>query len=459
MALRALTLQAVLLFCTPAWSMERVGQTRDYGCNEWRRCRELALAAAARGEYETFHDLAWRAVQTGPQRDPDLMYLLARAQSLSGRPRDALVMLDRLADMGVAPDAAIDDFSRARELAGWSELAAKLEVIRQSGQKLERDPPPASEKPAVSAVTAAAAAPVLAKPPAALRLDGTEAVRFSTSPFSVSGLAYDAVSGRFVFGDRSGRRLVAVDERSSRAMDLVRAESAGFHDVAAMEIDPKRGDLWVASVAGSAARLHRLHLASGRPLRVFDLAIGGARFDPIDLAIGPDGAVMVLDRAAAQLVMLRPGATSPESVMVLDVEDVSSVAAGGDERTAYVAYRDGLLKIDLRARRSTRVGTPPGLSLGRIERLGWRGGALFAVAIDPAGARRAFRLSMDAAYGAIAAAEALEVSLPAGRQLFVTIAGDELLYVLDASPGAADTPARDADPARDELLTFRVPLP
>src|SRR5687768_14809710 len=62
-------------------------------CKEWTACRALALAAADRGEYETFHDLAWRAIQIGPARDPALMQLLARAQSLSGRPHDALVML------------------------------------------------------------------------------------------------------------------------------------------------------------------------------------------------------------------------------------------------------------------------------------------------------------------------------------------------------------------------------
>src|SRR6266849_8136871 len=74
---------------------------RDGGCTEWRDCRQLALAAADRGEYETFHDLAWRAVQTGPPKDPALMLLLARAQALSGRPHDALVMIQRLAEMGV----------------------------------------------------------------------------------------------------------------------------------------------------------------------------------------------------------------------------------------------------------------------------------------------------------------------------------------------------------------------
>src|SRR5580700_4810610 len=72
---------------------------RDVGCSESRQCQQLALAAADRGEYERFHDLAWRAVQLGPAKDSVLMSLLARAQALSGRPDDAMIMLDRLAEM------------------------------------------------------------------------------------------------------------------------------------------------------------------------------------------------------------------------------------------------------------------------------------------------------------------------------------------------------------------------
>ena len=70
-------------------------------CRSVADCRQLALAAASRQDFELFHDLAWRAVQLGPKNDPTLMYLLARAQSLSNRPTDALVTLKRLAEMGV----------------------------------------------------------------------------------------------------------------------------------------------------------------------------------------------------------------------------------------------------------------------------------------------------------------------------------------------------------------------
>src|SRR5215831_13567771 len=96
-------------------------------CSDVASCRTDAEAAAARGDFETFHDLAWRAVQKGKRNDTDLMLLLARAQSLSGRPDDALVMLERIAALGGKPDIATNpDFARVRQLPRFSELAAKL---------------------------------------------------------------------------------------------------------------------------------------------------------------------------------------------------------------------------------------------------------------------------------------------------------------------------------------------
>src|SRR5215467_3329108 len=82
-------------------------------CQEWHECQRLALEAYERREYELFHDLAWRTIQTGPARNADVMLMLARAQSLSGRPHDALVMLGRLAQMGIVTSAARDDDFRA----------------------------------------------------------------------------------------------------------------------------------------------------------------------------------------------------------------------------------------------------------------------------------------------------------------------------------------------------------
>ena len=246
---------------------------RDVGCSEWRECRRLALAAADLREYERFHDLAWRAVQLGPARDPLLMSLLARAQALSGRPHDALVMLDRLADMGVALDADTnDDFVVTRRLPGWPAVIAHIDRVRQAARPGPTAPiatAPVAAAPAANA-SATAAPPVAPTPVANIPSPAPlEAIRFSANAFTPAGLAYDAVSQRFLFGDRLARKLFVVSERSQHANDFARAESAGFQEIAAIEIDAKRGDLWVVSVAPAAGTgtLHKLQLVSGRLLR------------------------------------------------------------------------------------------------------------------------------------------------------------------------------------------------
>ena len=106
-------------------------------CREWKECQQQALAAAERQDYNAFHDLAWRTLQLGPKNDPANMTMLARAQSLSGRPGDALVMLQRLAAMGVVTDAATNnDFERVRALPGWAELEAKTARREPRRQRL-----------------------------------------------------------------------------------------------------------------------------------------------------------------------------------------------------------------------------------------------------------------------------------------------------------------------------------
>ena len=190
-------------------------------------------------------------------------------------------------------------------------------------------------------------------------------MRFSTKQFAVSGLAYDAPSRRFVLGDRLGRRLIVVDETSSHAIDLVRADSAGFLDIAAVEIDAKRGDLWVASSApaNGAGTLHRLQLVSGRPLRSFNI---GADLEPVklvDLAIGPGGAVLVLDSLTPQLLVLRAGGTALERVVRIDAPEPVSVAVRADDAIAFIAHRDGVSRVDLRSpRRLVRRRSERGLA-------------------------------------------------------------------------------------------------
>jgi hypothetical protein len=442
-----------------------VPQTAAADCAEWHDCRQQALAAADRGDFETFHDLAWRAVQKGPPRDASLMYLLARAQALSGRPHDALVMLGRLAEMGITSDALTNpDFARTRELPGWPDVAQRIE--RLTSPPSAAATPVTATKPASAPSLSASAAPArstvatapsAAAAPAAAKGDDaaapftglpvTAAARFPVGRFSPAGLAYDSVSRRFLVGERFERKLVVVGDGATHADDLVRSDSAGFAEISAMDVDARRGDLWVASTAaaGGSAALHKLQLVSGRPLKAFPIAADLQPVRFIDLVTTGTSAVLALDGAGNRLFVLRPGENAITTFVPLNAHDVTSVAAGGDDGFAYVAHGEGLLRVDLRARTAAAVALPKSVSLGRVERIRWYRNTLIAAEADADGSRRIIRMNLNPGGRAITRVTPLEALPAPSGETFLTISGDELLYL-------------SADPSATEVVTYRARL-
>jgi len=354
-------------------------------CADVADCRAQAQAAAARGDYEIFHDLAWRAVQKGPRNDTDLMNLLARAMALSGRYGDALVMLGRIADLGGPTDAVTSpDFALVRQLKEWPALEAKL-----AGR-------PAPE-PAAPPAASAAPSPAV---PAATGTRGSESgelLSFEGTSLDPIALAHDAVSRRFLMGDRHARRLVIVDEVSHHVVDYVSASSSSFlQNLTGFTIDTRRGDLWVVSTEGddsASSMLHKLQLVSGRTLA--DIAppdgAGAVRF--VGVAATPDGTVYALDAAGSRLYRARPGTRALELVMRLESPAPSALVAV-DDRVLYVAAGQGLARVDPSARTVTKVKSAEELS--GLESLAWRDGSL--IAVQPVGGSYAVvRLSLDGA--------------------------------------------------------------
>lgn len=358
-------------------------------CADVADCRTQALAARASGDYERFHDLAWRAVQKGKPNDPRLMYLLARAQSLSGRPDDALVMLGRLADQGVVADAETNpDFARVRAMSTWPELEARLRAMGaptissdddHSGAATVTNTKPASSPPAPRVDVAAAPPPKSPTPaPAAPASSPAPRPDFDPSVIAPIGLAHDAVSRRFVVGDRNAARLVIVDDVSHHVVTLVSAASAGFYDhLSGFTIDTRRGDLWVTSTreegAVAASRLHKLQLVSGRVLEQLEAPVG-ARL--VDVAVAPDGTVYALDATGFHLLRLRPGAKEMEAVIPITAGVPIAIAAAGD-RDLYVATSAAIVRVDPLARTASLIKSA--VALGGLASLAWRPGALLAV--------------------------------------------------------------------------------
>ncbi|MEP6914295.1 MAG: hypothetical protein ABJC89_01560 [Acidobacteriota bacterium] len=421
-------------------------------CSEWQACRQLATEAAARQDFEAFHDLAWRAVQTGPKNDPALMYLLARAQSLSGRPGDALVMLQRLAALGVPTDAAVsEDFRRVRALPGWTELSSSAggtppaapsvppAAAARSGVTLpapSASRPPAAEAPGLTPVPTAPRGgsgskertePVaIAAPPGAAL--ATETLRFTTPQFTPAGIAYDAVSRRFIVGDRHARKLAVVDEFSQHVANLSSAQTSGFGEITALEIDPHLGNLWVVSAETQRTTLHKLQLVSGRSLAsyVLDERLAPARF--VDVAATAQSVVLVLDGDGHRLFQLKPKGTTLELAAALPDSAPASVAPA-PEAVAYVACADGVRRVDLTASASIAVKAAKGIDLTGITRVRWHQGSLIAVQRTADGSYHAVRFTLDRAGRTVTAAARLDTLQPATDPTAAAISGDALFYL------------------------------
>lgn len=432
-------------------------------CSEWRTCRELAVAAAERRDYQAFHDLAWRTVQTGPRNDPSLMFLLARAQALSGRPHDALVMLERIGPHPIASEAVTDAaFESVRQLPDWPALEARLknETAPATTAAPATAPatvgiapsassaaPPAAPTPNAPTAPARNAARNEARPTPPAPVPGiagattAEAGHFSLNQFRLAGLAYDSVSERFILADQSNRKIVIVGKGTNHGVDLVRADSAGFQNITALAINGARGDLWVASGDGGAATLHRVQLVSGRPLRSYPLNLRDGSIRIVDLAVAKDDAILALDDVGGQLFQLRAGNTTFEPPVRIDAQTLTSVTAA-DNRVAYVSHRDGLIRVDLQNRRTAKLPLPADFSIGRIEQIRMFGDDILAVTAREDGTYWVRKLELNAAGTAIR--RVLTVDIPVSIiPPLLTVAGSDLFYMLPASSGngapAADT--------------------
>ncbi len=490
---------AMLLVLLPqaGWTAAPGAVQPPDACADLESCRTAALEAEAAGDGERFHDLAWRVMQLAPKDDAAAMYVVARAQAASGRSSDALVMLRRLAEAGVATDAAdLDVFARVRQREGWPALEALARTATRrlvatgldaaaiepstaasggaaagTAARAATDPdagatrgdsvgsPTSGAAATSSAAGVATVAPAVPPRPAygsalvadvALRLE-TGLDGLDGGDGATGGFAYDAVSGRYLVGDRDGRKIVVVDEPSRRVADLVRGDSAGFRQLVAMEIDTRRGDLWVLSndpaVAGETrATVHKVQLIAGRPLARIEppADAGSVRFT--DLAVTASGAVLVIDAAGQRLFRIDPRATTLTPVMTLDVPSPAAVTIAGSDEVAYVAHGNGVSRLDMARRRLAPVvsAVAEGTSISDVW---WHDGGLVVMCVEPTGARSLQRWQLDRQGVTVQEIRTVDISLPeTPTPVAVTLSGSSLLVLTGqegqpASAGSGDAAA------------------
>jgi hypothetical protein len=415
-------------------------------CREWHECRQLALDAYNSGDYERFHDLAWKTVQTGPPRDPDLMYLLARAQSLSGRPHDALIMLGRLAEMGVATDTTNDDFRLVRTLPDWPRVEALIAGVGRpplaANLGVSSSPAPATAVSPAPKTIPSPEPPAPAIPPrasAAPLFTAEDALRVPSATLNPTGLSYDRVSGRFVVADRRARKLVIIDERSRHVVDLVGAESAGFQEIRALEIDGRRGELWVVSAAAGtdsqpATALHKVQLVSGRPLAVLPLpeTFGHARFD--DVAVSEGGTLFMLDGLGGRMFRLGADQRSFVVAAALGLDHPTSLAPV-DDHNVYVAHAEGIVRLDVSTGAMTPLRGPKDVLLSGFERIRWDRDSLLGIQRLPDGTRRVVSLRLAPTGGRALAMNVIASDVSMTDPMAATLS-EHVFYFVTREPGS-----------------------
>ena len=354
-------------------------------CADVSSCRTLALEAQQRQDYEAFHDLAWAAYRQGRANDPELMLLVARAQSLSGRPGDALVMLERIAAAGAPTDAATSqDFARVRALPRWPEVASKFSgdaalaaekpvpstkpaapSAKEPAPPAKEPAPPAKEPtPPAREPTPPAKEPALtAKEPAPPAKESARsasaALRFTTV-LTPSALVYDAVSKRFIVADRKARRIAIIDRTTGQVSTLVGAQG-DLGEIGGITIDPQRGDLWaISSAQGHGQQLHRIQLISGRLLKSVPLL--GLKGQAVALTFVPVIGLVVADDGG-RVARVRPGGrTDPLGELEYVPRGLAADASGrlyitaGGPRLARFMVGASLRRTDLV---ELAPGTPP----------------------------------------------------------------------------------------------------
>jgi hypothetical protein len=269
-----------------------------------------------------------------------------------------------------------------------------------------------------------------------------EAARFSIPRFTAGGLAYDAVSRRFVLGNRHERKLAIVGEGSEHAVTLTGA-AAQFLDVMAIEIDRRQGDLWVVSAGapddpgGRGSALHKLQLISGRTLAVLR-AEDAERARFVDVAVSRTLGVLVLDAAGPRLLRATADGKSLARVIELPAGVPAALAPADGGEVVYVAYADGLVRVDLTTRMATPVAAGHGLELGGFQRIRWHRGALVGIQArsgDDAAesSYRLVRLRLARDGRRVVKLETLDGAVPAGAGSAAALLDDDFFYLSSQS--------------------------
>ncbi|HVS51266.1 MAG TPA: hypothetical protein VHD62_02830 [Opitutaceae bacterium] len=369
--------------------------------------REAATAADAK-DNATYLAKMEEAAALRPDF-PRILVNLAAAQVANERPDDAIATLTRLAALGMnSPVEKEEAFAPLRGRKDFDEVVKKL------------------------------AANLYA------RGDGEIAFTLSEVTGLIEGIAWREKTGGFYFGDVNGRAVWTKNKDGT--LKRFTPATDDLLGVFGLAVDEERGALWAATSAVPAmhgftpemdgtAALAEIDLDSGALRRVVPVVRkAGDRQSHVlgDLALAPDGTVLVTDSGGPTVWRLAPGANALEAAVeseeFLSLQGIVVLPGGG---LVVSDYASGLLRVDPESHAVRELAPPANTTLIGIDGLALApNGDILAIqnGLRP---NRVLRIAFDSGYENVASVTVLESAhLTMAAPSLGCVAGDGNFYFI-----------------------------
>ena len=348
---------------------------------------------------------------------PGVVYAMARAFALTGAADSAVAWLDRLGRMGDTRDPNTDSVFRSiRARPGYADARNRLLANRL---------------------------PIL---------DGKVAFEIADPDFLPEGIAYDSAQGRFLMGSLVHGVVAAFAPNGTSATIVPHAP--GMLRVVGVHVDAPRNRLWFATWAPdstarvdstaerpSVTRLFLAELGSGRIVKSWVPDAGRPGHLLNDFVVTEDGTLFITDTDEGSIFRL----VSPQDTLerFLRPDPVRYSAANGitsapDGRVLYVAFLQGIARVDVESKSISLVPAPDTVSTASIDGLYWYRGSLMGVQGVPS-LERVVRYSLSTDGRSITAGAVLERGRPVVVQPTTgTLVGSRFYYIANSQYGRLD---------------------
>jgi hypothetical protein len=392
-----------------------------------------AMAARTEGNFEQYYVEIAAADAILPGH-PVVQFHLARACAGLGWNAEAAAWLHRALDQGAWMDLADDSWLEPlHDFPGWARIEARADSV------------------------------------GAHHGPGTPGLELDEYDLMPEGIDYDSVTDRFVLGSTLHRKILLVD-RQGVSSEFIASDADGVLSVLGVRVDAERRRLWAVSVRmahdtgddAGATRLHCWSLEDGTLLGRWDAPENAERRNGFnDLALRPDGSVVVTDADAGALLGATLGQDEFEQIVGPGgLRGPNGIAISADGGTAYVAeYIYGVAIVDLTTGTIAPLAVPDDIAFIGVDGLYLHEGELVAVQ-NYAGLDRAAAFRLDDTGRAVDLVRILEAHHPrADDPTTGVIVGDEFWYIANSHIAGFDHSAPPPDfEVWGTVLILRVPL-